>query len=485
MQNDKLSRYLKSLTQADFKKLLQFARSPYFNNEKKGNKVKILETYYHLLFREKRQIPSQEEFFKLAFPAQTYNENFFNKIKSSVVRLFLNFLTYEEFKRDPNEQSIYLLKGIRRNYLYQEFDNIYSKVSGDLEEKPMQNLAFYRQRCDLKIEKAVHELMKPRSEKRWALYDALEDHESSYLAIKLQLALSLKNQEAVVQENDKTIEGMDLLLASFERKQAVLPVEARVYYHAYQMLVQNSAFHFEKMEGLLLHLSHYNPEETSDLYRYAINFCVRKINEGESTYESTVSQLYDRYFSLSLQRKYLLPPDLKNYITFCCREGQFEKAKLVNAQFAEKIRDSYPEACLQYNYALIAFYEGDFRLANQLLDKAWPFLRDVFYGLDARILYWQIYYEQGAFDIEKLDLVDTNYESFRIYVRRNSKVSPIHRTNYKNFTHLFYRFVKIKQKPVGKRIKWLLKLKNELSERRNLARRKWLLKKVNEEIEKC
>ena len=107
-----------------------------------------------------------------------------------------------------------------------------------------------------------------------------------------------------------------------------------------------------------------------------------------------------------------------------------------------------------------------------------------FYGLDSRIYLWKSYFEyMDHLTSEEVDDMHRLYDPFRLYIDRNTKISPLHRLQYRNFVRLFKRFVRILEAENGQNDPSALPaFQAELEEQNDVANKTWFAQKVAESI---
>lgn len=241
--------------------------------------------------------------------------------------------------------------------------------------------------------------------------------------------------------------------------------------------------HFLDLLALLgEHAGGFEREESLELYGYALNYCIHFANQGRQEYLHHASALYRDMLDkeLSLERNKISALHFKNMVALHCRLGMLDWVREFIQDYGPKL-DVGPESpVLQYNQAVLAFHLGDFRNSIRLLKENIALTKDdVFYGMDARVYLWKSYFEYRAhLSIEEVDEMFRLYDSFRIFIDRNKKISDHHRRAYRNFIREFKRFVELlNQLPVDAEA--VRALREVVAGQEFLANKVWFLQKID------
>ena len=101
-----------------------------------------------------------------------------------------------------------------------------------------------------------------------------------------------------------------------------------IYYLVFLTLTENKKEeHYKKLVVLLeKHAPGFLGEESRAMYRYAQNYCIRKINSGKSNYFRELFELYKTQLESEVifENKYLDHTDYKNIVTVALRLPEFE-----------------------------------------------------------------------------------------------------------------------------------------------------------------
>lgn len=236
-----------------------------------------------------------------------------------------------------------------------------------------------------------------------------------------------------------------------------------------------------------------NPALVKEIYYFILNHCIRKINQIKEEDNIFLDHTVDLYAQLVENRLILvndkLPPQqFKNIVTLACRAGRMTWVEGFIKQYAPILVDDHEGMAQTHNTAVLLFHQARYPEAIQLLKEVIRTTRyDVFYGLDARAYLWKAYYEHlDELTATEIDEMYRLYDSFRLYVDRNTKISELHKLQYRNLIRLFKRFLfVILDQPEEKKSADLKALLAELLSTKELYNKAWFARKVEEAIAAC
>jgi hypothetical protein len=249
-----------------------------------------------------------------------------------------------------------------------------------------------------------------------------------------------------------------------------------IYYHSIMTLYNDNnndndnTEHFAQLVASLnTHHQLLAPFEAREYYTVALNYCVRRINMGETAYFIKLFNLY----KLLLQNEIIfdngiLPEwDYKNVITIGLRLGEFDWVERFLQEYSQKLPHHLRENALTYNLAKLYFAQADYqKVIEQLRDVQYI---DVVYSLDSRATLLKTYYELRAYEA-----LESNLESFRIYLLRNKTIATNVKKQYENLIRFTKKIMLLSKN--DQKAKQQLIAKIEATEQ--IGDKKWLLEKL-------
>lgn len=441
------------------RQLDKFVRSPVHNQH---DEVVRLFQYLRKQLNSTGKGLDKERVFAHLYPGLAFNMQQLHYISSYLLKVVEDFLAWHEWKNNPEEQDMSLLKALRNHKLDSVFDQLHQKAFDKLPKTTRQDTHILLHSYKLEWERFSKDRLNStkQSFRLQELSDALDIY---FLAEKLRCACILLSNQIV----SKSSYDMGLLpnIIQFIREKNCLdePIVA-IYYHAYRTLVDTKDIEaYKSLKAILKNNS--NPleiNELNDVYIFAINFCIRQLNSGEHDFMREVFEVYQMglYCNVFIQNGIMTPRSYSNIVMAGLKLNEFKWV----GQFIEKYKASLPEKHRDgfYNYNLARFHyaQKDYAAAMPLLLQME--YDDVLLTSLGKVLLAKMYFEQQEFES-----LSSLLSSFKIYIQRK-KMQSSHHESHLNFIHFLG---KLTHKPLGVNEK----LKNEISETKIVAEKEWLL----------
>jgi hypothetical protein len=293
-----------------------------------------------------------------------------------------------------------------------------------------------------------------------------------YIIKKLQLLCEIQNVKNVMSKDHK-VQMMEELLEHIKTDNYADVPAISVYYRILMTLVENdNENHFIELQYLLQkHKQSFSSTELRDMYQYVLNYCIKKINTGNTNYQRIIFETYKVILvnGVMLIKKHLSQWDYKNIVTISLRLEELNWCfKFINdykSILAPKERDN----AYNYNIAFWYFYKKEYSKTLNLLQKV--NFTDLYYQLDSRVIILKIYVEQN-----EDEALFYHLSAFRTFLNRNKVVSDYQRITYKNLIRFTSALVKS-----GGNKKKIEELRKKIAVNKQVADLQWLLKKVNEQ----
>ena len=473
MYSGKLFLYLDSLNKTERNRFRDFVNSPFFNkNEDTKRFLAILDN------DPGRQL-TKEEVSKKLFPA---SPNDTRKITDQVyylTRLVEQFLSLKKFNSDPILQNINLLN----ECLDRSIEKMALSVSNDIEvqlsETTYQDNAHYYREFLFETELDKFYLGKEKVKRDESLQKKTDSLDLFYISAKLRDCCEMLNRNQIMQGEEYQMPMLEPLkehikdfLFDFDKYPAI-----GIYYQTLLMLQnQDTVSEFLKLKSLLENNHSLFPEnELRDMYNYARNYCIRKINAGDNDFYRPLFEISKIMIEtgLILTQKYVTQTqrDYKNIVSMALRIGEFEWALNFINEYKSKISSENRQNAYSYNLANYYFETKEYTMAVKLLRDVE--FTDVYYNLDAKTMLLKIFYERDE-DEAFLALA----AAFKNYLTRNKLINEQTYLNYNNLLtytrkafYLKNRLPYQRGKDYGKKVKELLA---KVESAKNIVNNKWL-----------
>ena len=478
MSNNKLHITLQALSVYEMNRLKKFVLSPYFNvNESISSYFNAL----HKLYRTS-ELASVDKMllWKELFPKKKYDDTKFRKLNTDLLKLIEEFLSIEQFQRNPLHKANYLLKDIserKLQKLYNSTINTVRRLSKLQLEKPA-SFYYYQYQIEKNIFSLTTEFeRKTKSKSELSNFNVskiAENLDLFFLAEKMRFYNTLLTWQNVSKHQEKILFVDDLVkqIQNIEY-QAYPPLH--IHYMIYLSTVEpDEDKHYNKLiEIIEEHLEIFPRDEAKDIFESAINYCVRKINKGNNVYLQELFSLYEKGLEtrVMLSNDEITPTTFRN-ICFCSlRLQKYDWTENFIRQYAPLLNEQYRTNAVTFNLARVYWYKGDFeKVLEQLRDVEYE---DILYNINSKIMQLSVYYE-----LDEYEALDSLAKSFKIFLRRQKTMPDRRKNNYSNFIKYLERLSKIHGGEKDKLSKFIEDLENETS----VSSKFWLKEKASEMV---
>lgn len=378
-------------------------------------------------------------------------------LKTTEAYLVLKDSLENNSKKDAQLASIYRKKRLQKN-----LETLINKSNAQAKDT-----SYYHNKYKIDSEFNNYLLLTQRTTQNLLTDQSLDAY---FIINKLKSACHLLMSQRMSNQ-DTVVSFLPEILDQIEQtKEEKIPL-IQLYYKAYKTLSLNKQTNFSELK---LDLKNYEQKvaqtELRDLYTYAINFCIKRLNEGESDYATEVFELYQN--SLDSKALYvadkLSPFTYKNIVSAGILTRQFQWAKEFVVSYKMDLPTVDRESFYSFNLARVYFEQGDYSETLDVLRNAR--IKDVLTRMSSRVLEIKAFIEMDEFD-----LVDSLVTNLNQMIRRN-KTLTYHRENYRNFGNLVKRYMQVN--PYDK--KDVSKLLQSITDTSSLVEKKWLSMKTQE-----
>ncbi len=384
---------------------------------------------------------------------------------SYLLQRLQQFLSVQEWEKDPIQQSLGLHKSLRNRNLDKASEREAASILQQLDQEPLRNHQHYYRRYRWQAEQYAF-IQRHRRTGDMHLQEMTEAFTIYYISEALrQGCLLLSHQNLSKQSYDFSL--FEEILEWVVRRKLETVLAVGVYYHSYLSITKpEETVHFHHLKTLLTtHWSAFPQEEMHDLYLIAINYCIKQQNKGEQSFIREGFELY----KTGIENKSLLKNGVLSVFTYknvhllADKLGEYDWIVVFLEQYKTLLPAEQREN--HYNFNLAQYY---FR--RRLYQKAMPLLQtiefsDVLHNLDARKMLLIMYY-----DLAEYDALDVLMERFKTYLQRQKDLG-YHRENFLNLLHFVKQlllFPSMKKKEKQQLIK-------AINECQSLAEKSWLL----------
>lgn len=443
----KALKMLQGLKAEERKRFRQYLECPLLGNSK------MLTRLLGAMVGEGEIPPGEEELFGRLYPNKPFNQSHLRRNLTLMVKALEDFLALETYMQNPRQQAINRLRSLNREGFEKFFERKYHHLTnGEGEAVPDFGLL-------LKVEEERdfclgRQGVRPgglRFQRRMELLNRellIKKMELACLAFNHDLIKGTQHQATQFQEllewGEFLGESAPLLFRMYRAVYASLQDEESGYRELRQLLSQNA----QELESYL----------QRELYGYARNFCMRRYNRKDKSFQRELWELHEEMEQRGLlfEKGMLSGRDLKNYVVMYLSTGSLEGAMGFFKRNRERVPLDDGGTAVLHTEAVLCFHQKDFIQSRILLNRAMLTQGeglDPLFGLDIFAYLLRVHFELGQGDeVERLS------RNFRRRLSRDKKIAKANRLRYGNFSQLIKELASIKegspQKRRNKMLKW-------------------------------
>ncbi|MBI1228314.1 MAG: hypothetical protein GC192_23975 [Bacteroidetes bacterium] len=457
MQNSHLFQLVNSFSSVEMRDVRKFLDSPFYNTRQ--DLVQLFD------FLVQKTEPSKTEAWQHLQPDQPFNDQKLRLLMSYLHRLLEQYISVKELSADDYRNRLHLAIGYRKRGMSSAFERSRLALEKSLVEQPMQDANFYQTRYQLRWEQ-YHTATADNPSEKLPLVEIASDFDQFYLSTRLRLICLAAAQMGVYQAESQLVVEAEILSMAQKSAWSEVPAVA-IYLHCYRMLKSpEEETHFRNFKKLLLGSSDlFGSEELRGLYLLAINYAIKRLNEGQKSYFREGFDLYKSGLATGhiLENGVLSRFTYHNVVAMGLQLGELDWVNFFIHEYKNTLERSYRESSFSFNLARLEYTRRRFDAVLELLQKA--NYRDPLLNLAAKTLLLKTWYELGEHD-----LLQSHLDAMRNYIRRK-RVIGYHRTNYLNIVRFADKLLKIN---------WMNEkevegLRASLKEEEVLTEREWLL----------
>lgn len=398
-----------------------------------------------------------------------YQDHKIRLLLSDLLKLVENYIGEQAQKEQPIDQQIQLAKFYRKNGLEKHFQRVQKKTITQLDKLPFRNHAYYAAKNHLEWEQFEWNSTKKR-DIEINLQELGANFDIAYFSAKLRQACFLKAQQAFYNV-EYDFEWVEQILAYIEQKDWKDIPAISLYTNAYLLSAHPEAESlFSNLKQQILEFGQlFPPEEIQDIYLLAINYCIKKINNGERQYAMESLNLYKKGLEIGcfLEKGFLSKFTYANVVAAGLMAQDFEMTEQFIADYKNKLQKDARNSTYALNMArLVCAKDKNYQEALQLLQKVSD--KDLLNNLNAKILQLRIYWE-----IKEFSLLESHLEAMANFIRRRAIIG-YHKENFLNIIKFTKRLLKVNyyDKTALEKLKIAIEQEGIVSEKR------WLLEQL-------
>ena len=413
---------------------------------------------------------SKNVLFVRMFGEVPYNDKKMRYLFSDLTSHLEKFLSLLEFEKDSEEESLYRQKSLSERNVKKAYSFTMIKSSAkENSEKARSFMNKYRS------EEIAH-LFNARQHSRLAQLNytgLLKSLDQFYFVRKLQLQCELINLKNVLNKQFEVI-LIDPICEYLVSNSFLSSPLIEVYYYILISLKGNKEESFDAYEKIISITNEFRNklavEDLNNIYQYAKNFCIRRINSGEDNFRLILFDLYKSILKNKrlMKHDHLSPWEFKNIVTLGLRLKEDEWVKDFISRFINFLPPHERKNALTYNTAMLYYFKKNYKFVLKYLQEVE--FTDLYYQLDSKSILLKVYFEN-----DEQEALLHHIAAFKIFLLRNKNISAYQLSIYKNFIKYSLKIFR-----AGSNSKKLEALRLEISSAANISDRSWLTERINE-----
>ncbi len=468
------------LSPKEQKQLEAYVRSPFVTTNEKL--VKLCEWLFSHYPHIQRADLDKTLIYTSIFEEETYDEKAMNNLISDLFSLLEEFLIHQQFQKKELFKKRLLIEALlERDALYfmpgavRKYQHLKKKHPKQSYESCYEAMAFHYLADQWAVVQGKRAYDRHLQDKNNAL-----DH--YYWRHKFSIACDMASRNIVTQSGYQCHFWEDLIRHFHQNTNGIgrHPV-LQIYYRVYQMLTDfaQPTHYFEAKQLLEEHHSLFPDSEINNVYKYLLNYCVRKINVGEEPFYREVHALYKLLLDQQMlfQNGYLTQWTYLNIITAGIRLREYAWTEGFIYEYRNALQPEERQNVFQYGLSALYFEKKDYLKALEYLNSV--AFTDASYHLRAKILQLKSYFE-----LEEEEALLSLIDAFQQYIRRSRSIPDYQKKANHHFLKLTKQLYKLSvQKKTA--IRPVFERKHQsivemLEKMEPVANKKWLKEKLNE-----
>lgn len=467
MLDSKFIQVYRTLDRLELRQLKKWINSPIHNNHESVTKLfAFLSSRYNLsdITLNKKRV------FEQLFPKQNYDEDQLNHIISYSYKTLLEFLGYIRLIEDQKKIKKSQFEELKARQLPKIAQQVLQQRQKQLKKQSLRNATYHLH--SFEIEEAQMQLKTLSDRNAANNLPAIFKHLSDFFVITTLRYACIAISHTQVHKTAYTIPFLSTILTEIDQLLPKVDAVVQIYYRAYMALKNpTEQSHFAELKVIFFeNAQSLDQQEQRDILLMAINYCIRRLNEGQML--QTAAEALELY-EYGLDKKILLEQGLlskfafNNIVSLGLKLKRFDWVQHFIERYGKQLNPKFKISHVHYNTAKWHFAQQQYQEVLLLLIQME--YDDILINVDAKVMLVKIYYLQGSFDA-----LDALLNSFTVFLQRKSMLS-YHKANYSNFIQLTKRLLHIAPYDTAAK----KSLEQNIQATQPLSEQKWLLSQLN------
>lgn len=466
MEKSNLYLVFSALNKTEIRQFGDFVRSPFFN--KRQSLIDLFD-YLSATNTKSKKIRSKEAAFAKIFPQKAYDDQKMRLMMSDLLKLLEQFFIHQSSNKDEIQCQMQLAESFRERKLHKHYSRVLRNIKKKQNDSPYRDAEYFFKNYQLQWSEYQFQSSVQRI-REFNLQEISDTVDIAFIALKLrQTCYSLSHQ--AVYKTEYEFGFIDELLSYIEKRDLLAIPAISVYYYCYYTIKSSeNESYFLKFRSLISEYHSLFPHsEIRDLFLFAINYYIKRLNTGDKSYFRDGLALYKEGLAMKIlmENNILSRFTYNNIVAMGLRIGEYQWTSNFIHQYKDALEKEHREQTFSFNLGRLEYEKKNYSKALQLLQKAE--YKDLLNNLIIKTLQIKMYYELSEFD-----LLQSHLDAMQNYIRRN-KVIMYHRKNSLNIIHYVRKLLTLN--PYNKSAQQLLK--QEVEQEEILTERDWILQQID------
>lgn len=472
MRNTKIYSILEQFDKYEQNRCRKFLQSPYFNRDQT-----IVELFNLLLDqinnRAEEEI-TKETVWKTLNLEGCYDDVRFRKYFSDLTKLTEDFLCQQIYEKNQLQKVSHLLQAVAEKKVEKLYASSIKSAQKSVVSYPYKTADFYYH--NYSIENGLYKLIdyETKRDEKANFEEISINLDYFYLAEKLRILCGVLSRQSVTSYTYKVLIKDEIIIylkENLHHYQEIPPIA--LYFQVYLSSIEpDIEEHYFTLKNLLdKYALFFSKEEATQIYTFAQNYCVRKINQGNQKFVKELFILYKELLEKEIifTDGILTPWYFRNIVTIGLRLGENEWTEQFILTYQDRLPEDMRENAVSFSLSQVYFYQKKHNKVIELLRTVE--YEDFTYNLNSKATLLSSYYE-----LDEIEPLYSLFDSFRTFLNRHKDLPAARKQLYTNLIRFTKKLTSVRNGDE----KSIQKLKQELESTKNVASHAWLMEKIAE-----
>lgn len=419
--------------------------------------------------QDKNTPAGSEAFLARVFTDGKGTETALRLLVSYLQKLADQFLALEQWQNTPGAVERDMARAYRHKGLERHSRDALQLARQNLDRQPQRNGDYYARLGELLWEESRYQSVRnPEDEQQ--LVGLSDNADRLWLAQKLRYFCLHTAYRA--RFNTARHLGMRREVEQALQQPGLLELPAiSTWYYCLKMLEEpDTAAFFHQFKTVFLRQGQvFSADEVRDLYLFAINYCIRRANEGNAGFFHDIMDFYKD----GLQKEHLLENGVLSHFTYynIVAAGLKTREYAWTEDFIQRYRNHlerhYRDSAYSFNRARLEFERKHYDAALVLLQHS--NYHEPLLNMAAKTMALKIYYA-----LDEYEVLHAHLEAFIKYIRRKPGLG-YHRHHYLALARYTQKLIGLNRNDKAER----RALRQKIEAEEGLTEREWLLEQLD------